>query len=112
MPNISKRAAVATTVTVANVVSGDRFEFSPPGRITRIRGGVVGSATGLLATFSIGDRIIAEDYIVPVETAVGVVSRDRDYNWQANAKPGERIVVAISNPSGGTLSYTLLLELM
>lgn len=112
MPNISKRAAVATTVVVANVVSGDRFEFSPPGRITRLRGGIVGSATGLLATFSIGDRIISEDFIVPVEQAIGVIARDRDYNWVANAKPGERIVVSVSNPTGGSLTYTLLLELM
>ena len=63
------------------------------------------------ATFSVGDRIIVEDYPVPVEAAAGVVSRDRDFNWLANAQPGERIVVSLSNGNAATATTTMLLEL-
>lgn len=111
MPQISDQRATATTVTVANIITGNRFEFPPAGRVTRIRGGIVSDVASVVATFSIGERIVSENYIVPIESAVGVVSRDRDYNWVAVAKPGERIVVSLTNNNAGTATTTLLLEL-
>jgi len=111
MPTISDTRTIATTVRVANAIAGNRFEFPPNGRITSIRGGIVCDVPLVLATFSVGDRIISENYPVPVESAVGVVSRDRDFNWLANAQPGERIVVDITNNAAGDAVTTLLLEL-
>lgn len=112
MPTISDSRSTAATTVVANVVSGNRFEFLPPGRVTRLRGGMVCDIGGVTATFSIGDRIIAEDYVLPVESAVGVVARDRDYNWIANGKPGERVVVSVNNATAFAAQTTLLLELL
>ena len=111
MPSISDTRSTATGVRVANLIAGNRFEFPPGGRITSIRGGIVSNVNDVLATFSVGDRIIVEDYAVPVESAVGVVSRDRDFNWLANAQPGERIVVSLQNNNVGAAQSTLLLEL-
>jgi len=111
VPLITDQQSVAANATIANAIAGDRFEFPPGGKITKIRGGIVADATGMTATFSVGDRIIAENYPVPVEEAVGVVSKLRDFNWQANAKPGERIVVQLVNTTAGALVTTLLLEL-
>ena len=111
MPQISDQRTTATTVTVANLVAGNRFEFPPAGKMTKIRGGIVSDVALVVATFSVGERIIAENYVVPVEGAAGVVARDRDYNWGAVALPGERIVVSITNNAVGNAVTTLLLEL-
>ncbi len=111
MPQISDQRSTATTVTVANIVAGDRFEFPPAGKMTKIRGGIVAALSGGVATFSVGERIIAENYVIPVELDEGVVARDRDYNWGAVALPGERIVVSVTNNNALALVTTLLLEL-
>lgn len=111
MPTISDTRTIATTVTIANVVSGNRFEFPPAGRVTRIRGGIVSDLPSVVATLSVGERIISENYPVPIEQAAGVVSRDRDYNWVAVARPGERIVVSVTNNNAASATPTLLLEL-
>jgi len=111
MPIISDRRTTATTVTVDNIISGNRFEFPPAGRLTRIIGGLVSDLADVVATFSVGDRILAENYIVPVESAVGVVAPDRDYNWSAVAKPGERIVVSLTNNNAASATTTLFLNL-
>ncbi len=111
MPIISDTRTSATGVTVANIVAGSRFEFPPGNRITRLIGGIVSSVSNVIATFSVGDRIIAENYTVPVEVAAGVVSPDRDFNWRATASPGERIVVSTTNNNAGNAIVTLYLDL-
>lgn len=111
MPIISDTRSTATGITVDNIVSGNRFEFPPAGRLTRIIGGIVSALPSVVATFSVGDRILAENYVVPIETAVGVVAPDRDYNWSAVAKPGERIVVSLTNNNAAAAQTTLFLNL-
>ncbi len=111
MPLITSRDVTATGVTVANLVAGNRFEFPPQGKFTSIIGGIVSDLPLVTATFSVGDRIIVEDYPVPVEAALGVVAVDRDFNLRAVAKPGERIVIAITNGNAATATTTLLLNL-
>lgn len=100
------------TSTDANVLANSRFEYTPAGRVTRIRGGVTTTATGLTATLSVGDRIIAEDYVVPVAGQVGLVSRQNDFNFLGTAMPGERLTLAITNSTGGPLTATVVLELL
>jgi len=111
MPQISDQRTTATTVTVANLVAGNRFEFPPANKMTKIRGGIVGDRNLGVATFSVGERIISENYVIPIELDSGVVARDRDYNWGAVALPGERIVVSVTNNNAMALVTTLLLEL-
>ncbi len=111
MPTISLSTSVPANSTLGNIVNGNRFEFPPGGRITSIIGGIVAAATGVTASLSVGDRIISEDFQIPVQIAPGVVSRDRDFNWSASAKPQERIVVSLTNTTGGALVVTTLLEL-
>ncbi len=111
MPVISDTRSTATTVTVDNIINGNRFEFPPGGRLTRIIGGIVSDVASVVATFSVGDRILAENFVVPIESAVGVVAPDRDYNWSAVAKPGERIVVSVTNNNAAAAQTTLFLNL-
>jgi len=73
---------------------------------------VTTTATGLTATLSVGDRIIVEDYIVPVAGQVGLVSRQNDFNFLGTAMPGERLTLAITNSTGGALVATSILELI
>lgn len=111
MPLITDTRLVGIAATVANIVAGSRFEFPPAGRATSIIGGIVSALPLVTCTFSVGDRIIVEDYPVPVESAVGVVAVDRDFNLRAVAKPGERIVVSVTNGNAAAAQITLLLNL-
>lgn len=111
MPLISIANVTLTLVTNPNVVAGDRFEFPPAGKFTTIVGGIVSDVADVLATFSVGDRVIVENYVVPIESAVGVVAVDRDFNFRAVAKPGERIIVSITNNNAATATTALLLNL-
>jgi len=67
---------------------------------------------GLTATLSVGDRIIAEGYIVPVAGQLGLVSRQNDFNFLGAAYPGERITLAVTNGTGAAILATSLLELL
>lgn len=112
MPAISGSASLLTLTTNPNVFANSRFEYTPSGRVTRFRGGITTTATGLQATLSVGDRIIVEDYPVPVAGTVGLVSRQNDFNFLGTAMPGERLTLSVTNVSGGTLVATFLLELL
>lgn len=112
MPTINDSTSIAANSTNQNVIANSRFEYTPPGRVTRIRGGITTTATGLTATLSVGDRILSEDYVVPVAGQVGLVSRQNDFNFLGTAKPGERLTLAVTNTTGGVLVATTVLELM
>ena len=112
MPSISFSTSIAANSTDPNVLATSRFEYTPPGRVTRIRGGITTTATGLTATLSAGDRIIAENYVVPVAGTVGLVSRQNDFNFLGSAMPGERLSLSVTNSTVGPLVATSLIELI
>jgi len=111
MPVMTVRTSLAAAASAANIFTGNLFEYPPGGKITRIRGGAVADVNLGTATLTVGDRIIAQDYPVPVEAREGVVSRQDDFNWVTAARPGERMSCALLNGNAAASVITVLLEL-
>jgi len=104
MPTIQKETAVATTVTVDNLLSGSAFEYARQNAIVSL--GCVASATGAFLTIQAGSDIILEESPPAVATVMPVVPDQMYYNFAANA--GDRLVVRFRNPTGGSITARLI----
>lgn len=92
--------AVATTVTVPNLVSGSAFEFARARQVVSM--GWVQSATGGFFTLQAGADIIAEEFMGPIATRYPIIP-DEMY-FTDIMEPGDRLVARYRNPTGGTLT--------
>lgn len=106
MPAFLNEQAIATAVTVQNILQGSAFEFARgPGILSA---GVGGSATGFVDNIQSGVDIVAEAFAIPILTRYPIVP-DEMYFTQA-LRGGERIVVRAQNTSGGTLTHRLVAQ--
>ncbi len=105
MPLIQKSITLAALVTNANVLAGEFFEFPPYNALVEV--GLCQSATGLLVDFITGTDVVAKDH-VPLIKATSPVYPD-DFQLSDVAAFGERLVLAVRNPTAGslTLLYTI-----
>ena len=104
MPLLQRTDAIVLNAYNANVWTGTQFEFAPYDALLEL--GVLGSATGLQFTFATGADVLAIDQAVSVVTAANVYPVYPD-QFVVNdvVGVGERIVEAIRNTTGGTLSH-------
>jgi hypothetical protein len=91
--------SLAAGASSGNVLSGKAFEFV----------GRAAARDGLTVQILNGTEIIAQDEAVPVSGATITLKKPDDYHFQWIA--GGRQQIIIKNPTGGALSYALMLEL-
>ncbi len=104
MPLLQRTDALVLNSFNANVWTGTQFEFAPYDALLEL--GVLGSATGLQFTFATGADVLAIDQAVSVVTAANTYPIYPDqYVVNDVVGVGERIVEAIRNTTGGTLSH-------
>lgn len=101
MPVINNNVSVAANATNANVLAGEMFEFLPPGRHS-ISLALSGSAAGLVATFSVGGVTVAERIILPPTNRSPILPDD--FITEIGGIGGERLLLALSNTTGGALT--------
>lgn len=107
MPMILKETAIATLITVDNLVSGSAFEFARTRTLVSL--GVVQSATGMFCTIQAGADSIAEEFMLPIKTTYPIVPDDMYFTDVMEA--GDRLIIRVRNPTGGTLTARALVQL-
>lgn len=98
-------ASLAAGASVTNVLSGTQLELINQACLAKF--GIVGSAAGLLASVYSGADTIME------ESAVSSANRfpvDPDDFFKDVAMPGDRLKVALRNPTGVALTYFVIVE--
>lgn len=108
MPNIARTTAVAAGASNANLVSGSAFEY--PQQPSQVSLGVIASATGTFMTVYAGSRLIMEESPPYVAATTYPVVPDQMY-LNFVILPGERLVVAVRNPTGGSITFGLMAEM-
>lgn len=100
MPTIQQTNSLLTVTSNNNILAGSQFEFLPYN--ANVAMGFTQSATGLLVSVYAGSDLIAFE-LVPVIKATSPVNPD-DFSVNFDAYEGTRLVVAVRNPTAGTLS--------
>lgn len=98
-----------TNTSVDNVLAGDQYEFAPYRALVEFS--LLGSATGLLADVLIGQRTVARALPLSVVPAANTFGRyPDDFQIRGGAFQGERVIIALRNPTGGTLTYFVIMK--
>lgn len=100
MPVMSDRRSVAANASVANVFSGNQYEYLM--RPARVEFGLVGSAVGLNASVSTGTDILQNDQEVSAQNRLPIYPDD--FTLTDVVGPGERIVVGYRNTTGAAIT--------
>lgn len=104
MPILQRTDSIAANGYNANVWTGTQFEFAPYNAM--LEAAMLGSATGLQATFATGADVLAIDQaLTPVRAANQYGIYPDDYVFQDVVGAGERIIEAIRNTTAGALSH-------
>jgi len=106
MPVIQKEVSVGANATVDNLISGSSFEFLRRNSIVSM--GIVGSATGLVASIQSGSDIVLEEAPLLVKTTMPTVPDDMYYNDAGVA--GDRLVLRIRNTTAGALTVRAVVQ--
>lgn len=101
MPSIVRERALAAAGQEDNLFSGSAYEFASRNRVASI--GVTASATGSFATLQSGPDIVAEEFAPVVKTVMPVVPDDFYFNDVMGI--GDRLVLRIRNPTGGSITH-------
>mgnify|MGYP000117908709 CR=1 FL=1 len=114
MSLIKRSVNVGAGTEILNVLAGSIFEFVQAP--SRVRIGLLASATGLLASVSSGKDILLEpgSLVDIVRTAnQGPIFPD-DFLLDDVAMPGDRLAISVRNPTGGAivLFYGVIVEEM
>lgn len=104
MPAIQAEVALLTATANANIFSGSAFEFSRGRNLLSL--GITQSATGLKATIQSGSDVILEESDPFVLGTLPIVPDHMFYNDVM--ENGDRLRVAVRNPTGGTLTVRSL----
>lgn len=107
MPVIQKEVSVAANATVDNLISGSSFEFLRSNAVVSM--GIVGSATGLVASIQSGSDIVLEEAPILVKTAMPTIPDDMYYNDVG--VQGDRLVLRIRNTTGGALTVRAIVQI-
>jgi len=106
MPVIQKEVSVGANATVDNLISGSSFEFLRRNSIVSM--GIVGSATGLVASIQSGSDIVLEEAPLLVKTTMPTIPDDMYYNDAGVA--GDRLVLRIRNTTAGALTVRAVVQ--
>ena len=106
MPVIQKEVSVGANETVDNLISGSSFEFLRGNSIVSM--GIVGSATGLVASIQSGSDIVLEEAPILVKTTMPTIPDDMYYNDAGVA--GDRLVLRIRNTTAGALTVRAIVQ--
>lgn len=98
---IQNSVSIAASSVNSNVIAGSPYEFM---RMTaKIEVGLVGSATGLVATVTTGpDQLLGPDAAISIQNRFPVYPDD--FVLVDVVAPGDRIVIYIRNTTGGALT--------
>jgi len=107
MPMILREESILTGVVNQNLIAGSAFEFARQRGIVSIA--VAQSATGMFATLQAGADIIAEEFSMPIKTVYPVIPDD--FYFTDVVEVGDRIVIRVRNPTGGTLIARAVVQL-
>lgn len=110
MPVMFRTGSLATGIAAPNVWTGSAFEYVRENSLLSLGIVTPGAAGGLLALINVGSDVVAEEFAVPfLDPAVAgynaPIIPDQFY-FQDAAAAGDRIVTAVRNPTGGTLTYS------
>lgn len=98
MPTMQGSVSVAANGVSANVLSGQLYEFVPPGANVTLS--VTGSATGLNTTFIVGAPLIL-DQAINLQNRFPLIPDDV---MHAGNVPGGRMVLTFRNTTAGALT--------
>lgn len=107
MPVIQKEVSVAANDTVDNLISGSSFEFLRGNAV--VSAGMVGSATGLVASIQSGSDIVLEEAPLLVKTTMPTIPDDMYYNDVG--VQGDRLVFRIRNTTAGALTVRAIVQI-
>ena len=107
MPLIKKEINVAANATVDNIFAGSIYEFLPWNASISL--GMLGSATGLVATVNTGSDTVQEESPLSVGTVMPKIPDDMDV--QDVAAAGERFVVKVRNTTGAALTVRAIAQI-
>lgn len=99
MPSIIRNTSIAAGASNPNVNTGSVFETARARQTLSMA--MVQSATGMFALVNVGADVVVEEFEPPILTTYPVIP-DMFY-MQDIAEPGDRIVIAVRNPTGGAL---------
>ena len=100
MPSMIKTVSIAATSANANIFAGSAFEYCRMRSVISM--GVAQSATGMFATFNVGSDVVVEEFEPPILTRYPIIPDE--YYAQDVGEQGDRIVLAIRNPTAGALT--------
>ena len=98
MPTMQDSISVAANSVSANVLSGQLYEFVPPGAPLTLS--VTGSATGLRATYIVGAPLI-NDQAINLQNRFPLIPDDV---LHSGGTPGGRQVLTFRNTTAGALT--------
>jgi len=106
MPSIVKSVSLTTGTNSDNALAGSAFEYMRgPGIVSCA---VTTTAAGAFVTINSGPDIVLEESPVPINAAWPVIPDQFYFNWGAAA--GDRLVVRLRNPTGGTLVFIVVVN--
>lgn len=108
MPTIQRSTSV-TTAGSPNLVTGSAFEY--PQQPMQVSMGLITTATNMFATIYAGGRLIAEEFLIDFVAGAVYPTIPDDIAFNFVILPGERLVVAVRNASGGTLVVGLIADM-
>lgn len=108
MPTIQKSVSV-TTAGTPNLISGSSFEY--PQQPMQVSMGLITTATNMFGTIYAGARLIAEEFLIDFVAAAVYPTIPDDIAFNFVILPGERLVIAVRNASGGTLVVGTIIDM-
>lgn len=102
MSSFIGQRSIAAGATVANLISGQVYEFIPDDSMVEI--GMVQTVTGLIASVSCDQNIALQDVGESnlLVKATSPVYPD-DYALEFECVAGSRLLLAVRNPTGGAI---------
>jgi len=97
---MTDRRSVAANASVANVLSGNQYEYLL--RAAKVEFAITASAVGMNATVSTGQTVLQNDQEVSSQNRFGIYPDD--FTLTDVVGPGERIVVGLRNTTGGAIT--------
>lgn len=99
MPTMQDSVSVAANAVSANQLSGQQYEFIPPG--VNMVLSCTGSATGLRVTLTCGNVTLINDQAIGLQNRFPIIPDDV---MHAGPVPGGRMILTFRNSTGGALT--------
>lgn len=103
---IQRTGTITTGNVLDNVLAGSAFEFLPSNAIISMG---VNTGSGMLGTLNVGATAVVEESVMATGTDFPTIPDDMFYTF-AGAQ-GDRLTLRLRNPTGGTLSYFVLVQI-